>query len=63
MKRYELVEKLSKLSIEKSFIKRQLDTNYDVKRRNKFFGELKRVEKEIDETKFKLRLLKEIETK
>lgn len=63
MKRYELVERLSKLSIEKSFIKRQLDTNYDVKRRNKFFGELKRVEKEIDETKFKLRLLKEIETK
>lgn len=63
MKRYELVEKLSKLSIEKSFIKRQLDTNYDVKRRTKFFGELERVEKEIDETKFKLRLLKEIETK
>jgi hypothetical protein len=63
MKRYELVEKLSKLSIEKNFVKRQLDTNYDVKRRTKFFNELKRVEKEIEETKFKLRLLKEIDTK
>jgi hypothetical protein len=63
MNRYELVEKLSKLSIEKNFVKRQLDTNYDVKRRTKFFNELKRVEKEIEETKFKLRLLKEIDTK
>ena len=63
MKRYELVEKLSNLSIEKSFLKRQLDTTYDTKARSRIFNELKRVEKETEETKFKLRLLKEIDTK
>lgn len=63
MKRYELVEKLSNLSIEKSFLKRQLDTTYDAKARSRIFNELKRVEKETEETKFKLRLLKEIDTK
>lgn len=55
-----LISQLSKLKLQKSCIKRNLDRNYyDAKIREKMFNELKEVNKEIDRIKFKIMLEKE----
>lgn len=61
MNRNELLSKLSELELTKSYLKRQLDINYfDYKKRTSNFNKLKKVQKEIQEVKFKLKLIKEI---
>lgn len=61
MNRNELLSKLSELELTKSYLKRQLDINYfDYKKRTSNFNKLKKVQKEIQEVKFKLKLIKEM---
>lgn len=53
----ELIEKLSLLTLEKKYLKRELDNNwYDRKRKQKLFDRIKSVNKEIEYVKFKLEL-------
>lgn len=53
----ELIEKLSLLTLEKKYLKRELDNNwYDRKRKQKLFDKIKNVNKEIEYVKFKLEL-------
>ena len=57
----ELINKLSKLKLERGCIKRNIDTNYkNIKIKKELFERLKDVDKEIEKTKFKLRLEKEM---
>lgn len=53
----ELIEKLSLLTLEKKYLKRELDNNwYDRKRKQKLFDRIKSVNKEIEYVRFKLEL-------
>ena len=53
----ELIEKLSLLTLEKKFLKRELDNIwYDREKKTKIFNKLKYVNKEIEYVKFKLEL-------
>lgn len=53
----DLIEKLSLLTLEKKYLKRELDTNwYDREKRIKAFNKIKNVNKEIEYVKFKLEL-------
>ena len=53
----ELIEKLSLLTLEKKYLKRELDNNwYDREKKQKIFNRIKSVNKEIDYVKFKLEL-------
>lgn len=56
----ELINQLSKLSLEKSALKRNIDRNYyNYNARNRLFLRLKEVDNEIKRVKFKIRLEKE----
>lgn len=56
----ELINELSKLTLEEKALKRNLNRNYyNVKTRNKLFNELELVNKEIKKVKFKIRLERE----
>lgn len=58
----ELIDKLSKLKLEKTSLKRNLDRNYyNVEVRTRLFRRIKVVDNEISKVKFKLRLEKEKE--
>lgn len=53
----ELIEKLSLLTLEKKYLKRELDNYwYDKDKRQKIFNKIKNVNKEIEYVKFKLEL-------
>ena len=53
----ELIEKLSLLTLEKKYLKRELDNNwYDRIKRQNIFNRIKSVNKEIEYVKFKLEL-------
>ena len=61
MDRKELIEELTNLSLQKKNYTRQLDINYfNFKKRTYFFNEIKKIEKQEREIKFKLELLKEL---
>lgn len=56
----ELINQLSKLTLEEKALKRNLNRNYyNIKTRNKLFNELDSVNKEINRVKFKIRLERE----
>ena len=53
----DLIEKLSLLTLEKKYLKRELDTNwYDREKRIKTFDKIKNIDKEIEFVKFKLQI-------
>lgn len=53
----DLIEKLSLLTLEKKYLKRELDTNwYDREKRIKAFNKIKSVDKEMGFVKFKIQL-------
>lgn len=53
----ELIEKLSLLTLERKYLKRELDNNwYDREKRQKTFNKIKSVNKKIEYVKFKLEL-------
>ena len=53
----DLIEKLSLLTLEKKYLKRELDTIwYDREKRIKTFNKIKSVNKEIEYVKFKIQL-------
>lgn len=55
----ELINELSKLTLEEKSLKRHIDRNYyNLEVRTKLFTRLKIVENEISRVKFKLRLIK-----
>lgn len=55
----ELINQLSKLTLEEKSLKRHIDRNYyNLEVRTKLFTRLKIVENEINRVKFKLRLAK-----
>ena len=55
----ELINQLSKLTLEEKALKRHIDRNYyNLKVRTKLFVRLKEVQNEINKVKFKLRLAK-----
>lgn len=57
----DLIDKLSLLTLEKKYLKRELDTNwYDREKRIKTFDKIKNVNKEIEYVKFKLQLERKI---
>ena len=57
----DLIEKLSLLTLEKKYLKRELDTNwYDREKRIKTFNKIKNIDKEIEYVKFKLQLERKI---
>ena len=57
----ELITKLSNLKMEKNYIKRAIDTNYNkLNIRIELFERLKEIDKEIEKVKFKLKLEKEM---
>ena len=61
MKNDELIEELSKLELERNYLKRNLDMNYlDMELRTKIFNRIKQNKKEIELVKFKIRLEKEL---
>lgn len=52
-----LIEKLSLLTLERKYLKRELDNNwYDREKRQKTFNKIKDVNKKIQSVKFKLEL-------
>lgn len=52
-----LIEELSKLTLEKKYLKKQLDLIwYDKKKRKETFDKIKQVSKDIEYVKFKLEL-------
>lgn len=56
-----LIDKLSKLKLEETCVKRNLDRYYrDANKRKRLFARLKEVQKEISSTKFKIRLEREM---
>ena len=62
MNRKELIEELTKLQLKEKALKRALDvTYYDNNKRWKNFKDIKEVQDKIKSTKYKLRLLKEIQ--
>ena len=57
----ELIEKLSLLTLEKKYLKRELDNIwYDREKKQKIFNKIKKVNKEIENIKFKLELERKI---
>ena len=53
----DLIDKLSLLTLEKKYLKRELDTNwYDREKRIKTFNKIKNIDKEIEFVKFKIQL-------
>lgn len=61
MKHNELIERLSNLKLEENNLKRILDVYYrDENMRTKAFNKIKKVKKEIEQIKFKLKLEKEL---
>lgn len=62
MSNNDLIEKLSNLQLQEKYLKRALDKVYyvDIKERTRLFGEIKKVQKQIDKVKFKIRLEREI---
>lgn len=57
----ELIDRLSKLKLTEATLKRALDTNsYARKDRQKIFDEMEKIKKEIEMTKFKLKIEKEL---
>ena len=62
MKKNELKNKLIDLELKEKCLKRKLDlSHFSYDKRTTSFNELKQVQKEIKETKFKLQLLKELD--
>ena len=56
-----LIEKLSLLTLEKKYLKRELDNIwYDKEKKKKIFDKIKIVDKEIEYVKFKLELERKI---
>ena len=55
-----MIERLSQLTLEKSNLKRLLDCSFNKREHSKLFKQLKEVNKEINEIKFKIRLEKKI---
>ena len=56
-----LIEKLSLLTLEKKYLKRELDNIwYDKEKKKKTFDKIKIVDKEIEYVKFKLELERKI---
>ncbi len=56
----ELINQLSKLTLEEKALKRNIDRNYyNVKVRKRLFFRLKEVDNEINRVKFKIRLERE----
>ena len=51
-----MLDKLSKLILEENALKRGIDCTFNKKDRNRMFKRLKQVQKEIKETKAKLRI-------
>ncbi len=61
MKHNELIERLSNLKLEEKNLKRVLDVYYrDENMRTKAFNKIKKVKKDIEQIKFKLKLEKEL---
>ena len=61
MKHNELIERLSNLKLEEKNLKRVLDVYYrDENMRTKAFNKIKKIKKEMEQIKFKLRLEKEL---
>ncbi len=61
MKHNELIEELSKLTLQEKSLKRNLDVcYYDSKKREKLFKEIDEVKKKIKKIKFKIRLEREM---
>ena len=61
MKNDELIEQLSNLKLQEKALKRALDRVYnDVEMRTQLFNKIKKLKKEIDLIKFKIRLVKEM---
>ena len=61
MRNDELIDKLSKLKLEETCLKRNLDMNYlDEEMRTKIFKRIKENKKEIELVKFKIKLEKEM---
>lgn len=57
----ELIQKLSNLKAQRSYLLRQIDIYYfDKKKRHINFVQLKKIDKDIEKTKFKLNLEKEL---
>lgn len=53
----ELINQLSKLTLEETSLKRHIDRNYyNLKVRTRLFARLKEVQAEIEKVKFKIRL-------
>lgn len=51
-----MLDRLSKLKIEESYLRRLIDCSYNRDNRTKILSRLKEVKKEIEETKIKLRI-------
>ena len=56
----ELIDKLSKLKLTEATLKRALDKNFVKEDKQKIFKELEEIKKEIELTKFKLKMEKEL---
>ena len=56
----ELIDKLSKLKLTEATLKRALDKNFIKEDKQKIFKELEEIKKEIELTKFKLKIEKEL---
>lgn len=60
----ELTEELSRLKLEKAFLKRQLDVVYqDKSNTEKIFFKIAITERKIEQVKFKIRIVKELRKK
>jgi len=56
----ELIEKLSKLKLTEATLKRALDVGFSREDKQKIFREIDDIKKEIELTKFKLKMEKEL---
>ena len=56
----ELIDRLSKLKLTEATLKRALDTSFARKDKQKIFQEMEKIKKEIEMTKFKLKMEKEL---
>lgn len=57
----ELIEKLSKLKLTEATLKRALDVGFSREDKQKIFREIDDIKKEIELTKFKLKMKKELD--
>lgn len=51
-----MLDKLSRLTLEENALKRGIDSSFNKKNRSRMFKRLKQVQKEIKDTKAKLRI-------